>query len=104
MLEELSSKDKVVGLKQVQRAVSAGRAGRVFLACDADPRLTRPLEGRCRERGVPVSGAHTMAQLAVPAASTYPRPQRRCWQRKNRFQRNKILCSVENIGSYPTNL
>ena len=52
MLEELSSKDKVVGLKQVQRAVSA-----------ADPRLTRPLEGRCRERGVPVSGAHTMAQL-----------------------------------------
>ena len=63
MLEELSSKDKVVGLKQVQRAVSAGRAGRVFLACDADPRLTRPLEGRCRERGVPVSGAHTMAQL-----------------------------------------
>lgn len=39
MLEELSSKDKVVGLKQVQRAVSAGRAGRVFLACDADPRL-----------------------------------------------------------------
>ena len=63
MLEELSSKDKVVGLKQVQRAVSAGRAGRVFLACDADPRLTRPLERRCRERGVPVSGAHTMAQL-----------------------------------------
>ena len=63
MLEELSSKDKVVGLKQVQRAVSAGRAGWVFLACDADPRLIRPLEGRCRERGVPVSGAHTMAQL-----------------------------------------
>ena len=30
MLEELSSKDKVVGLKQVQRAVSAGRAGSVF--------------------------------------------------------------------------
>ena len=75
MLEELSSKDKVVGLKQVQRAVSAGRAGRVFLACDADPRLTQPLEGRCRERGVPVSGAHTMAQLgracgiAVPASA-----------------------------------
>ena len=89
MLEELSSKDKVVGLKQVQRAVSAGRAGRVFLACDADSRLTRPLEGRC---------------WVVPAASTYPRPQRRCWQRKNRFQRNKIFCSVENIGSYPTNL
>ena len=79
MLEELSSKDKVVGLKQVQRAVSAGRAGRVFLACDADP-------------------------WAGPAASTWAPPPRRCWQRKNRFQRNKILCSVENIGSHPTNL
>ena len=104
MLEELSSKDKVVGLKQVQRAVSAGRAGRVFLACDADPRLTRPLEGRCRERGVPVSGAHTMAQLGRACGMTWAPPPPRCWQRKNRFQRNKILCSVENIGSHPTNL
>lgn len=63
MLEDLSSKDKVVGLKQVQRAVSADRAGWVFLACDADPRLTQPLEDRCREAGVPVAGGHTMAQL-----------------------------------------
>ncbi|MFR7895380.1 MAG: 50S ribosomal protein L7ae-like protein [Dysosmobacter sp.] len=59
MLEELSSKDKVVGLKQVQRAVSAGRAGRVFLACDADPRLSPaaggplPGTGRSRVRGAP---------------------------------------------------
>lgn len=104
MLEDLSSKDKVVGLKQVRRAIACGWAGHVFLARDADPRLTGPLEDCCREAGVPVAGGHTMAQLAVPAASTYPRPQRRCWQRKNRFQRNKIFCSVENIGSYPTNL
>ena len=60
MLEELSSKDKVVGLKQVQRAVSAGRVSR---GSASQARNTRPLEGRCRERGVPVSGAHTMAQL-----------------------------------------
>ena len=71
MLEELSSKDKVVGLKQVQRAVSAGRAGRVFLACDADPRLTQPLEGRCREGGVPVSGAQLgrACGIDVPTAA-----------------------------------
>ena len=85
MLEDLSSKDKVVGLKQVRRAIVCGRAGHVFLARDADPRLTGPLEDCCREAGVPVAGG-------------------RCWQRKNRFQRNKIFCSVENIGSYPTNL
>ena len=37
MLEDLSSKDKVVGLKQVRRAIVCGRAGHVFLARDADP-------------------------------------------------------------------
>lgn len=104
MLEELSSKDKVVGLKQVQRAVSAGRAGRVFLACDADPRLTRPLEGRCRERGVPVSGAHTMAQLGRACGIDVGTAAAALLAKENRFQRNKILCSVENIGSHPTNL
>ena len=63
MLEELSSKDKVVGLKQVQRAVSAGRAGRVFLACDADPRLPEPMEALCRASGIDVVTDYTMAQL-----------------------------------------
>lgn len=63
MLEDLSSKDKVVGLKQVRRAIACGRAGHVFLARDADPRLTGPLEDCCREAGVPVAGGHTMAQL-----------------------------------------
>ena len=104
MLEDLSSKDKVVGLKQVRRAIACGWAGHVFLARDADPQLTGPLEDCCREAGVPVAGGTPWPSWAVPAASTYPRPQRRCWQRKNRFQRNKIFCSVENIGSYPTNL
>ena len=75
MLEELSSKDKVVGLKQVQRAVSAGRADRVFLACDADPRLTEPLRELCRTQDVPCDGSMTLQQLgracgiAVPAAA-----------------------------------
>ena len=100
MLEDLSSKDKVVGLKQVRRAIACGRAGHVF--------LTRGLRGRWRiaagRLGFPLPGGTPWPSWAVPAASTYPRPQRRCWQRKNRFQRNKIFCSVENIGSYPTNL
>ena len=63
MLEELSSKDKVVGLKQVQRAVSAGRAGRVFLACDADPAITDPVADGCASAGIPVETEYTMAQL-----------------------------------------
>ena len=53
MLEDLSSKDKVVGLKQVRRSLYFPR----------NPRLTGPLEDCCREAGVPVAGGHTMAQL-----------------------------------------
>lgn len=67
MLEELSSRDKVVGLKQAQRALRAGRAARVFLARDADPRLTEPLLTCCRELKIPVDTGCTMSQLGRAA-------------------------------------
>ena len=35
MLEELSTAQKVVGVKQSLRALREGRAGKVFLACAA---------------------------------------------------------------------
>ena len=40
---ELTAKGKVVGLKQTRRALAQGAAAHVYLACDADPRLTEPL-------------------------------------------------------------
>lgn len=43
MLEELKQKSKVVGVKQTRRAVSDGSARRIFLARDADPKVTEPL-------------------------------------------------------------
>lgn len=62
-MERLSGSEKVVGLKQVRRAVTEGRVNLVFLACDADPRLTEPLEALCDAYGVSVVWDHTMAQL-----------------------------------------
>ena len=44
MLSELNSTQKVVGAKQVKRALNDGRAAKVFLAADADPRVTEPLQ------------------------------------------------------------
>ena len=52
MLTELSTKCKVTGAKQVKRALEAGRALRVFLARDADPRITEPIEALCAAQGV----------------------------------------------------
>lgn len=62
-MERLSGSEKVVGLKQVRRAVTTGSADLVFLACDADPRLTESLEELCNEHGVNVVWDYTMAQL-----------------------------------------
>ena len=63
MLEELSAKEKVSGLKQTRRAIAAGRAARVYLACDADPRLTEPLRVLCEQSGVEPAEQYSMAQL-----------------------------------------
>ena len=43
---------RVVGIKQVKKALREGRALEVILADDADPALTEPLEASCREAGV----------------------------------------------------
>ena len=61
MLTELATRDKVIGVKQSARAIRAGRAKRVFLACDADRLLTDPIRSACD--GLPLEEGYTMAQL-----------------------------------------
>ena len=62
-MSELASKEKVIGVKQSRKAVREGRAKRVYLACDADPAIVRPVAESCRSAGIPVVDGHTMAQL-----------------------------------------
>lgn len=65
MLEELKQKSKVVGVKQTRRAVSDGSARRIFLARDADPKVTEPLADLCVQRGVPVEWVPSMKELGT---------------------------------------
>ena len=65
MLEELSTAQKVVGVKQSLRALREGRARKVFLACDAAPTVTGRVEDACAS--VPVERNFTMAQLGSAA-------------------------------------
>ena len=44
---------RVVGARQVLRAVAAGNAERVFIARDADPFITQPVVNACEKSGVP---------------------------------------------------
>ena len=63
MLSELKQGSKVVGVKQTKRAINDGKAVRVFLAEDADPRVTDPIAVLCEERAVPVERVAQMKEL-----------------------------------------
>ena len=65
MIQELNSPNKVVGAKQAKRALRDGRAVRLFMAMDADPRLLQPLVQEAVNRQVPVSQVPTMKELGA---------------------------------------
>ena len=60
---EQSKSKKVVGIKQVRKALREGSVKKIWLADDADPALTEPLEKACREAGIEVLRAVTMKEL-----------------------------------------
>ena len=63
MLSQLEHDPKVVGAKQTRRALKEGRAARIFLARDADPAVTEPIEALCRECRVDVEWTDSMRDL-----------------------------------------
>ena len=65
VLTELKAGPRVVGAKQTRRAVNAGRALRVFLAKDADPNVTAPIEELCAQRQVSVEWADAMREVGT---------------------------------------
>lgn len=63
MLDELKSARKVVGVKQSERAVAAGEVGKAYVAKDAHERVTAPFMKLCRDCGVEIILAESMASL-----------------------------------------
>lgn len=53
----------VVGAKQLRKALNAGRAQRVYLARNADPAITEPIEALCRQTHVEYTWVATMQDL-----------------------------------------
>lgn len=63
MLTKLEQAGKVVGVKQVRRALKDGRATGIYLAKDADPNLTEPLAQQAQEQGVEIHWTDSMKAL-----------------------------------------
>ena len=62
-LPEIGKQRLVVGSKQLRKALNSGSARCVFLAENADPGITEPLEVLCRDRAIQVTWVATMADL-----------------------------------------
>lgn len=65
MLEELKTAKRVVGIKQLRKALNAGGVKRIFIAQDADPCLTEPVAEQCRQQNISVTFVPTMKQLGA---------------------------------------
>ena len=62
-LPNLAEMHLVVGAKQLKKAVRAGRARYVFLAENADPAVTEPLEELCTANHIQITWVPSMAEL-----------------------------------------
>ena len=64
MLRDLSDASRrVVGTKQLLRAISEGRIVAAFVAKDADKFLTKPVEDRCMDLNIPCQKVESMEKL-----------------------------------------
>ena len=62
-LRMLQSQPKVVGAKQIRKALKAGRAQKVYLAKNADPAITEPLAAACQQHNIDYAWVRSMTEL-----------------------------------------
>lgn len=63
LLDEITNSKKVIGTKQVKKAVVKGIASKVFLAEDAEPHILAQLRELCRQHEVEIVAEATMEEL-----------------------------------------
>jgi large subunit ribosomal protein L7A len=61
--KSLQAKNVSIGTKQTTRLVELGKSSEVFVAADADPRITLKIVNLCKKMGVKITYVDTMKQL-----------------------------------------
>ncbi len=62
-MAEIPAGKVIVGAKQIRKALNAGRAKEVFLARNADPAITEPLEAQCKTNAIKYVWVKSMIDL-----------------------------------------
>lgn len=62
-LEEIKNGNKVIGTKQVKKAIARGSVKRVFIAGDAEPHVIEPIKEMCADHKVEVEVVEKMETL-----------------------------------------
>ena len=65
MLSQLSTATKVVGVKQSKKVIRDGGAKSVFIAADAERRITEPVRELCAAHSVDVTEVSSMKELGA---------------------------------------
>ena len=60
---EINARKVVVGAKQLRKSLTAGQVFRVYLAENADPAMTEPLEAMCLQNHIQYAWIATMQDL-----------------------------------------
>lgn len=60
---EIGGRKVVAGAKQLRKALTANRVFRVYLAKNADPAITEPLEALCRQNSIAYTWVKSMTVL-----------------------------------------
>lgn len=67
-LEDLKNAKKTVGAKQTSKAIKREALEYVFVACDCDEILAKPMIDLCTQYSIPYSGEYSMKELGKAAS------------------------------------
>lgn len=62
-LDELKAEHKIIGTKQVRKALSKGNVMKVYIAADAEPYITTPIKEACNQENIEVEVVNNMKTL-----------------------------------------
>ena len=64
-VEELQTDHRLIGTKQVKKAIVESSTYKVYVAVDAEPHIAVPLQELCAEHGVMIDHTYTMKELGT---------------------------------------